>query len=113
VGVAVTQRPADAPPATAAGAVTDGKPRLVLFSSGSMAENIVQAIEPTNLDLIMNAVSWLRERPDAVGIAPKTHVALTLNADPVLRSRLVVVPTVAAVLGIIGLGVIVYVVRHE
>jgi hypothetical protein len=78
-----------------------------------MAENIVQAIEPTNLDLIMNAVSWLRERPDAVGIAPKTHVALTLNADPILRSRLVVVPTVAAVLSIIGLGVIVYVVRRE
>jgi hypothetical protein len=113
VGVAVSQRPADAPPATAAGAATAGKPRLVLFSSAAMAENIVQSIEPTNLDLIMNAVSWLRERPDAVGIAPKTHVALTLNADPILRSRLVVVPTVAAVLSIIGLGVIVYVVRRE
>ena len=63
----------------------EGKPRLVLFSSRSLADNIVQGIEPTNLDLVMNAASWLRGRPDAVGIAPKTHVALTLAADSLLR----------------------------
>jgi len=32
--------------------------------------------------------------PEMQGIAPKTHVALTLTADPVLRTRLVLVPTV-------------------
>ncbi|WP_076345022.1 GldG family protein [Paludisphaera borealis] len=105
VGVAVVERGAEPAAAT--------KPRLVLFSTRSIAENIVQGIEPTNLDLVMNAVSWLRERPNAVGITPKTHVALTLTADPLLRWRLVVVPTVAAVLTIVGLGGLVYVVRHE
>jgi len=38
---------------------------------------------------------------------------LTLTADPVLRSRLVLVPTVMAVLGIIAAGTIVYVARRE
>jgi hypothetical protein len=115
VGVAVSQRESDAAakPAGSGDSSAPGKPRLVLFSSRTLAENIVQGIEPTNLDLVMNAVSWLRERPAAVGVAPKTHVALTLAADPVLRWRLVMVPTVAALLAIIGLGALVYVVRRD
>ena len=47
-----------------------------------MAENRIQEIEQTNLDLLMNAASWLRNRPDTQGIAPHTHVALTLAVDP-------------------------------
>jgi len=113
VGVAVVERTSEAAAKSAVGPSGATKPRLVLFSSPSIVENLVQTIEPTNLDLAMNAVSWLRERSNAVGIAPKTHVALTLAADPVLRWRLVVVPTVAAVLTIVGLGALVYVVRHE
>ncbi len=115
VGVAVQER---APVAVAPGRPTaesesEPRPRLVLFSSRSLADNVVQGIEPTNLDLVMNAASWLRGRPDAVGITASTHVALTLTADPLLRSRLVLVPTVMAVLGIIAAGTIVYVARRE
>lgn len=112
VGVAVQERA----PTAAAGSESpprEGKPRLVLFSSRSLADNIVQGIEPTNLDLVMNAASWLRGRPDAVGITPKTHVALTLAADSLLRFRLVFVPTVLAILLIIAAGAIVYVARRE
>ena len=113
VGVAVQERaPAAAGPA---GSTAESGPRarLVLFSSRSLADNVVQGIEPTNLDLVMNAASWLRGRPDAVGITASTHVALTLTADPLLRSRLVLVPTVMAVLGIVAAGTIVYVARRE
>ena len=85
----------------------------MLLSSRSIADNVVQGIEPTNLDLVMNAASWLRGRPDAVGIAPKTHVALTLTADPLLRARLVFVPTIIALITIIGAGAIVYAARRE
>jgi hypothetical protein len=112
VGVAVQERA----PTGAAGSESpprEGRPRLVLFSSRSLADNIVQGIEPTNLDLVMNAASWLRGRSDAVGIAPKTHVALTLAADSLLRIRLVFVPTVLAILLIIAAGAIVYVARRE
>ncbi|HMF37448.1 MAG TPA: GldG family protein [Isosphaeraceae bacterium] len=111
VGVVVQERAAAA--SAGSTAKSGPRPRLVLFSSGSLADNVVQGIEPTNLDLVMNAVSWLRGRPDAVGITANTHVALTLTADPLLRSRLVLVPTVMAVLGIIAVGTIVYVARRE
>ena len=88
VGVAVSQRPEKARPGDAA----EGKPRLVLFSSPAMAENAFHEIEPTNLDLLMNAASWLRNRPDTQGIPAHTHVAVTLPADPFLRSRLIPSP---------------------
>jgi hypothetical protein len=107
VGVAVSER------TSAADGVGSPKPRLVLFSSSALASNIVQGIEPTNMDLVMNAASWLRGRPDTVGISASTHVALMLTADPLLRNRLVVVPTVMATLAIIAAGLIVFVARRE
>jgi hypothetical protein len=61
----------------------------------------------------MNAASWLRGRPDTLGIAPKSHVALTLTVDSQLRSRLILVPSVTAVMLIIALGIVVYVARRE
>jgi hypothetical protein len=112
VGVAVSERSSgEAVPARSSD--KELTPRLVLFSSRSIPENIVIGIEPTNLDLVMNAASWLRGRPDVLGIAPKTHVALTLQADPVLRTRLVLVPTMTAIMVIIGVGMAVYVARRN
>jgi hypothetical protein len=61
----------------------------------------------------MNAASWLRGRPETMGIAPKSHVALTLAVDEQLRSRLIMVPSVTAIMVIIALGIIVYVARRE
>ena len=110
VGAAVTERPAEPAPGAGAEAL---KPRLVLISSRSFAENLVQGIEPANLDLVMSAASWLRGRPDAIGIAPKTHAALTLTADPQLRRRLVVAPTIVSMLTIIGFGALVYYIRRD
>ncbi len=82
LGVAVQERTAASAPAGAASTAVAGRPRLVLFSSRALADNVVQGIEPTNLDLIMNAASWLRGRPDAVGISPSTHVALDSHGGP-------------------------------
>ena len=87
--------------------------RLVVFSSPAIGENYAQAIEPTNLGLLMNAASWLRGRPDAIGIAASTHVALTLTADPLLRNRLILVPTILAILAITAAGLLVYLARRE
>jgi hypothetical protein len=114
VAVAVQERNAEAPSGRGGGTPQGApKPRLVLISSRSFADNLVQGIEPTNLDFLMNAVSWLRGRPDTVGISPSTHVALTLTADPILRRNLVFVPTILAVLSILGAGLIVYFARRE
>jgi hypothetical protein len=106
VGVAVADRPAP-------GAAAEGAPRLVLLSSRYLADNQSLELEPTNLDLLMNAVSWLRGRPELSGIAPKTHMALALTADPSMRLRLVLVPTLMALLVIIGLGTATYMTRRE
>jgi len=106
VGAAVADRPKP-------DSGQEPKPRLVLFSSRFMADNLFLVEEPTNLDLLMNAINWLRGQAELGGIAPKSHVALTLAADPVLRTRLVLVPTVMAVLLIIGLGLTTYMARRE
>jgi ABC-type uncharacterized transport system len=84
VGVAVTHR-GSANPAKAS--ESQDSPRLVLFSSAAMA--------------------------DTLGLAAKTHVALTLTADPVLQWRLILVPTVTSLLVIIGLGILVFIARRE
>jgi hypothetical protein len=106
VGVAVADRAAPE-------AGHEPKPRLVLLSSRYMADNLFLEVEPTNLDLLMNAINWLRGQAEMGGIAPKTHVALTLSADPLLRARLILVPTVMAALLIVGLGLTTYLARRE
>jgi hypothetical protein len=106
VGAAVSERPRPE-------SGPQPKPRLVLFASRFMADNLFLVEEPTNLDLLMNAINWLRGEAYKGGIGPKSHVALTLAADPLLRTRLVLVPTVMSVLLIIGLGVTTYMARRE
>jgi ABC-type uncharacterized transport system len=111
VGVAVATRAANQ--STRTGGPGDGTPRLVLFSCPAMAENAFVETERTNLDLLMNAASWLRGKPDTLGIDPAGHIALTLAIDPTLRSRLILVPTVTACLLIIAIGIVVYTARRE
>jgi hypothetical protein len=106
VGAAVTDRPT-------APSASDPKPRLVVFSSRFLADNLFLEVEPTNLDILINAINWLRGQAEMGGIAPRGHVALTLAAEPALRARLILVPTVMAVLLIIGLGLTTYMARRE
>ena len=108
LGVAVSHRAAPGRP----GETPEEKPRLVLLSCPKMAENFYPDRAPSNLDLLMNAASWLRGRPETLGIAPKTHVALTLAVDDALRSRLIMVPSATAVMLIIAMGIIVYIARR-
>jgi hypothetical protein len=106
IAVAVTDRPRPGDPRPPAH-------RLVVFASRNLAGNRYLQIAPTNLDLLMNAVNWLRGRPESVGPGPKSHFTQVLAPnDPVLRARLVLVPTVMAVLLIITLGVTTYLARR-
>lgn len=105
VAVAVSDQPV--------GPDEDPRPRMVVVSSRFAADDAFVERSPTNLDLLMNALSWLRGRPEQLGIAPSTHVALTLTVDPTLRGRLVAVPTVLAMVLIAGLGVATYLARRS
>lgn len=106
VGLALTERPSP----NSGGSPT---PRLVLFSSRYLGDNASLQSAPANLDLLMNAASWLRGRPDDLGIGPKKNVSRRLTADPLLRSRLVLVPTVMSLLLIITLGLTTYYLRRQ
>jgi hypothetical protein len=106
-------------PITVAAAVTETaephgepRPRLVLFSSATIAENH-WVYRGANLDAITNAIAWLRERDDLQGLAPRTHVALTLKSEPMLRTRLILIPTLIAVSTIVGLGLATYLARRN
>jgi hypothetical protein len=106
-------------PAVTAAAVSERegstllKPRLLLVSSRSAGDDAVVEAEPTNLDLLMNAVGWLRGRGDSAGVPPKVHAALTLVADPGLRWRLLLAPTVVAAACLAAVGGLVYMVRRD
>ena len=105
VGVAATTRPALASETPT--------PRFVLFSTPTIGDNRLLRTEATNIDLLMNAISWLRGKPEAIGIAPKTHESLLFAADPGLQLRLVMVPTLAMVVVILGLGLSTYLARRD
>ena len=105
LGVAVVARPR-----TASERAT---PRMVVLSCAGAADNQTVRLEPANLDLLMNAVHWLRGRPELLGIDAKTHESLLFAADPGLRLRLVMVPTLLALVLIIGLGMSTYLARRH
>ncbi|RUL86471.1 GldG family protein [Tautonia sociabilis] len=89
-------------------------PRLVLIASPDAADNqTVAQVGFANLDLLVNAVGWLQDRPDLVGIAPRTYTARMLKAGPNLRAKLVLLPTMMAVSILVGLGLATYLARRE
>ncbi len=88
-------------------------PRLVVYSSASVADDFFVKQRDANLDLVTNAVQWLRGRPDLQGIAPRRRDVLTFTADPSLQSRLVVLPTVLGLGLIVALGVMTYLSRRS
>jgi hypothetical protein len=115
VGVAVTDRPDTAARAAAKArsGIHSERPRLVVLGSRAMANNDFVSRYETNFDLILNAVNWLRERPEQQGAAPKRHVHLQLVADDNLRRRIVLVPTLMSLAVIIAVGVMVFLSRRE
>ena len=105
-GIAVTDR-------VAPGESKPGAARMAVYSCRYLGENGMVAMSPANLDLLMNSVNWLRGRAGEIGIPAHKHSTMTLNADPVLRSRLILVPTVMALLLIVTLGVVTYLARRD
>ncbi len=88
------------------------KPRLVVFSSPYMALNTTLRNDPANMDLLMNAVEWLKGKEESLGVAPKVHTAVLFTADPSLRTKLHLVPTIISVVLIVGFGVLLYLARR-
>ena len=105
VGVAAADR-------TEVAAGGKSKPRLVVISTPFAASNPILTIDPVNVDLLLNSIQWLRGKQETLGVAPKVHTAIRFTADPNLRAKLHLVPTVISFVLILGFGVMTYLARR-
>ena len=105
VGVAASDR-------TEVAAGGKSKPRLVVLSSPFVAVNPVLQTDPLNVDLLLNSIQWLRGKQDTLGVAPKVHTAIRFTADPNMRAKLHLVPTVISAVLILGFGIMTYLARR-
>ena len=85
----------------------------MLFACPAMAENIFQDIERTNLDMLMIAAGWLRGARTRWASHRSRTSRSDFHVDPELRNRLILVPSVVAMMLIIAMGVIVFTARRE
>lgn len=95
----------------------DAQPRLVVFGDASWVTNQSQnsRIGQNNYELFSSCLSWLRERPD-IGTEyaeGKVRPEYTLNSTPETISRLRWLPVGLMMLGLVGLGGAVWVVRRR
>lgn len=97
----------------------DAEPRLVVFGDASWVSNMSMAerargpnFSAEHYDLFTSCVSWLRERP-TVGLKAKPRTEYTLKAAPENHMRMMVLPGFLMVIGIIGVGLGVWVVRRR
>jgi ABC-type uncharacterized transport system len=91
-----------------------GKPRLVLFGDASLASNRFMSDRAGRIhfDVLASCIDWLRERPSSIGIEPKKREAYVVS--PSLNFwRMTLLPASIMLIGVIGLGTGVWVVRRR
>lgn len=90
----------------------DGKPRLVVIGDATLASNRYMAEGFTYYDLLASALSWLRERPQNIGIEAKKRDTYTMEQTTNV-TRLAFAPVLLMAFGVLYLGVGVWVVRRR
>src|SRR5262249_16958751 len=91
----------------------EGTPRVVAVGDSTFVSNVLVGKERRGYyDLFLSIVSWLRERPTDVGIEPKKQDIYEPDPGASLN-RMVYLPTGLMLVGIIGLGTGVWVVRRK
>jgi hypothetical protein len=111
LGVMVTE---SSGPPSMGGAPPQAKPRLVVFGNASFVSNqrVSENSPEENFDFFVGTLDWLRERPAGIGIEPRTFKNYMLDHS-VNQTRLLLLPALLAVIGIVGLGAGVWVVRRR
>jgi hypothetical protein len=104
VGLAVTDR--------------DQKPRLLVFGAARWASNYPQGLPglspEDNKDLFVSSLEWLVERRlPSIGISPKRSNFYRLRVPEGAFGRMAWLPASIMILGIVGLGMGVWVVRRR
>jgi hypothetical protein len=93
----------------------DQKPRAVVFGSAAFASNryMAESSGQLNYDLFSSCLAWLRERPNTIGLEPKKRNIFVLNVGDEVISRMRWLPVTFMVIGIIGLGTGVWLIRRR
>lgn len=94
---------------------TPGKPKAVAVGDATFVTNKYvdeQAGNPIYFDLFVGLLDWLRERPTNIGIEPRTYQSYSLDRGTD-QARLLLLDPALIVLGIVGLGTGVWVVRRR
>ncbi len=93
----------------------EGQPRLVVFGDATWISNrLEQQFAPYHFNLFVSCLSWLAERAD-IGerVPPTQHDLYHLKAAPGSGSRLMLLPGVLLLLGVVAVGLGVWVVRRR
>jgi hypothetical protein len=115
VGVAVTESTGPEPGADPHAFMRQPqgqKPRMVVFGDASFASNRVLQQDDDSYALVASTLAWLRERPANIGIEAKKRDVYELDKNTNV-SRMVQLPFYLMGLGVIGLGLGVWVVRRR
>jgi hypothetical protein len=94
----------------------ESKPRLAVLGNVTMVSNAALANEAVfgrQYDLFQSLVGWLREKPASIGIEPKKQDVYELNAAGVDFNRMLYLPALLLLAGVIGLGTGVWVIRRR
>ena len=120
VAVAVSDRGAapGAPRDNAHAGITKDTPRMVVFGSSAWVtnENLGGAIGLIRMDILNNCISWLREKGtlgEGVSVDPKERKPYELGIPPQNSARTILLPIGLMLLGVMGLGLGVWVVRRR
>lgn len=91
------------------------KPRLVAFGDATFASNqaMAEGSGNYNFPLFASTLAWLRERPSNIGVPPKSRNTFALHVQEDVAQRMRWLPAVLMVVGILGLGTGVWVVRRR
>jgi hypothetical protein len=120
IAVAVSDRggPPGAPRDEAHAGVTKDTPRMVVFGTSSWVANdgLAGRTGVVRMDLVNNCISWLREKGalgEGISVDPKERKLYDLNVPPPNRTRFLFLPVGLMLLGVMGLGLGVWVVRRR
>jgi hypothetical protein len=93
----------------------EGQPRMVVFGDASWISNgLLLKPSPNNFHLFASCLGWLAERPDLGNRVPTTeHDMYQLKHSPDSDNRLLLLPGFLMVLGVMALGLGVWVVRRR
>jgi hypothetical protein len=91
-----------------------GKPRMVVFGDATLACNAIMTESSGMIyyDLFASCIAWLGERPQNIGIEAKKRDLYTMDEKANI-SRLIFLPVILLLAGVVGLGTGVWVVRRR